>query len=135
MPHAVEMPSFLSDDTGQMLSQNRHPLDLSSHLRRSHEKANGNVRTSSHTSAKGNLGEGSDIYADSGSNGRLQANGDIPPDTNLNTLPNGRSSASSWEHKSSRNGSNLSVNGGINGVSENGRRSPALLEMRILLVP
>ena len=125
MPHAVEMPSFLSDDTGQMLSQNRPPLDLPSHLRRSHEKANGNARSSSHTSIKGSLGEGSDIYVDSGSAGRPQVNGDMLHDANLNSLPNGRSSASSWDHKSSRNGSNLSVNGGINGVSENGRKSPA----------
>lgn len=119
------MPSFLSDDTGQMLSQNRPPLDLPSHLRRSHEKVNGNARSSSHTSIKGSLGEGSDIHVDSGSTGRPQVNGDMLHDANLNSLPNGRSSASSWDHKSSRNGSNLSVNGGINGVSENGRRSPA----------
>ena len=125
MPHAVEMPSFLSDDTGQMLSQSRPPLDLPSHLRPSYEKVNGNARTSSHTSIKGGLGEGSDIHLDGGSTGRPQVNGDMLHDTSLNSLPNGRSSASSWEHKSSRNGSNLSVNGGINGVSENGRRSPA----------
>ena len=125
MPHAVEMPSFLSDDTGQMISQNRLPLDLPSHLRRSHEKSNGNARTSSHNSIKGSLGEGSDTYVDGGSIGRAQVNGDMLHDASLNSLPNGRSSASSWEHKSSRNGSNLSVNGGINGGSENEMRSPA----------
>jgi 1-phosphatidylinositol-4-phosphate 5-kinase len=125
MPHAVEMPSFLSDDTGQMLSQSRPPLDLPSHLRRSHEKVNGNARTSSHTSIKGSLGEGEDIYVDGGTTGRPQLNGDLLHDASLNSLPNGRSSASSWEHKSSRNGSTVSVNKGVNGVSENGRRSPA----------
>ncbi|KAF8855443.1 SAICAR synthase-like protein [Acephala macrosclerotiorum] len=45
-------------------------------------------------------------------------------------MPNGRSSASSWDHRPSRNGSTLSVNGGssngvTHGVIENGRRSPA----------
>ncbi|KAH8593779.1 hypothetical protein B0O99DRAFT_514854 [Bisporella sp. PMI_857] len=39
-------------------------------------------------------------------------------------MPNGRNSASSWDHKSSRNGSTLSVNGINGGGAENGRRSP-----------
>ncbi|KAG0647305.1 Phosphatidylinositol 4-phosphate 5-kinase its3 [Hyphodiscus hymeniophilus] len=119
------MPSFLSDDTGQMTFQSRPPLDLPSHLRRSHDKSNGNARTSSHTSIKGSLGEGSDTYVDIGTTGSPQVNGDMLHDTSLNSLSNGRSSASSWEHNYSCNGSNLSMNGGINGVSENGRRSPA----------
>lgn len=42
----------------------------------------------------------------------------------LNSLPNGRSSASSWAGRSSRNGSILTINGGINGIHENGGRSP-----------
>lgn len=50
-------------------------------------------------------------------------NGDMFQDT-LNSMPNGRSSGSSWDYRSSRNGSALSVNGTSNGVVENGRRSP-----------
>lgn len=125
MPHAVEMPSFLADDTGQMLSHNCPPFDLPSHLRHSHEKANG-ARTSSHTSIKGSLGDGSEAYVDGGSVGRLQANGDMLHDANLNSLPNGRSSPSSWEqqHKSSRNPSSVGVNGGVNGATAENGRSP-----------
>src|SRR3954454_9205089 len=126
MPHFEEMPSFLSDDTGPMLSPSRPPFDLPSHVRNSHEKLNGNARTSSHTSIKGSLGEGTspEPYTDGGVGGRSHVNGEMLHDVNLSSLPNGRSSAGSWDHRSSRNGSTLSVNGGINGMAENGRRSP-----------
>jgi 1-phosphatidylinositol-4-phosphate 5-kinase len=123
MPHAVEMPSFLPDDTGPMLSPNR-PYELPSHVRgQSYEKANGNVK-SSHTSTKGSIVDGTDGYLDVGESGRVQTNGDMQQDAALNSIPNGRSSASSWEHKLSRDGSALSVNGIINGGPDNGRRSP-----------
>ncbi len=39
-------------------------------------------------------------------------------------MPNGRTSVSTWDQRSSQNGSTLSVNG-INGGIENGRKSPA----------
>lgn len=107
-----------------MLSSARPPFDLPSHLRNSHEKINGNGRTSSHTSRKGSLGEGSDIYPDAVNGGRYQINGGGHHDENLNGVTHGRSSMSSWEHKSSRNGSTYSVNGPSNGVLENGRKSP-----------
>jgi len=124
MPHAIEMPSFVADDTGPMFSSNRPPFELPSHLRQSYDKVNGNARTSSHTSIKGSLGEGSEGYIDGGGVGKAQVNGDMLHDASLNSLPNGRSSASSWDHKSSRNGSALSLNGAVNGVPDNGRRSP-----------
>jgi len=123
MPHFDEMPSFLSDDTGPMLSPNRPPFDLPSHVRQSHEKVIGNGRASSHTSIKGSLGDGSETYVDGVTGGRPQVNGDMLRDTSLNSIPNGRSSASSWDHRSSLNGSTLSMNG-VNGGTENGRRSP-----------
>lgn len=122
MPHFDEMPSFLSDDTGPMSSTTR-PLDLPSHVRLSHEKVNGNGRTSSHTSIKGVQEEEPESYLDA-RNGAKHPNGDLAHDTSLSSMPNGRTSASSWEHRSSRNGSTLSVNGNTNGGVENGRRSP-----------
>lgn len=129
MPHAVEMPSFLADDTGPMFSPSRPTYDLPTHLRQSYEKVNGNGRGSSHTSFKGSVGEGSDRYGDGIA--KLVLNGDVLHDGSLNSVPNGRSSASSWDRSSSVNGSTLSVNGGINGgingAMENGRKSPAPL--------
>lgn len=124
MPHFEEMPSFLSDDTGPMLSPTRSPFDLPSHVRNSHEKLNGNARTTSHTSIKGSLGEEPDTYTDGAAVRKPHANGDMLHDSSLSSIPNGRSSASSWDHRSSRNGSALSVNGGTNGTTDNGRRSP-----------
>jgi len=124
MPHAIEMPSFGADDIGPMFSSNGPPVELPSHLRQSYDKVNGNARTSSHTSIKGSLGEGSEGYIDGGGVGKAQVNGDMLHDASLNSLPNGRSSASSWDHKSSRNGSALSLNGAVNGVPDIGRRSP-----------
>lgn len=131
MPHAVEMPSFLADDTNPMYSSSRPLYDVPSHLRQSHEKVNGNIRSSAHITREGSLGDGSDGYIDGGNavnGGRPQNNGEMVRDASLNSVPNGRTSASSWDHRSSRNGSTLSVNGGFNGngvITENGRRSPA----------
>jgi 1-phosphatidylinositol-4-phosphate 5-kinase len=127
MPHFdEETPSSLSAATGPMLTQNRPPFDLPSHVRHSHEKLNGNARTSSHTSIKTSLTEEPLSYMDGGNSVRL-VNGDVFNDTSLNPLANGRSSVSSWDHRSSRNGSTLSVNGLSNASNtspENGRRSP-----------
>jgi 1-phosphatidylinositol-4-phosphate 5-kinase len=133
MPHAVEMPSFLADDTPPMFSSSRPFYDVPSHVRQSHDKVNGNSRSSVHTSIKGSLGEDSDGYMDGGNvvNGnRPHVNGDMLRDGSLNSITNGRSSASSWDHRSSRNGSTLSVNGALNGngiIPENGR-SPAPMQ-------
>src|ERR1700733_10416403 len=107
MPHAIEMPSFLSDDTGPPgLSPSRPPFDLPSHIRHSYEKVNGNTRTSSYTSVKGSLEEVPDQDAD---HGGFPVNGDAVPDAGLNSIPNGRLSASSWDHRPSRNGSTISI--------------------------
>lgn len=76
----------------------------------------------------GNIREGANIYVDGNSGGPSQMNGELLNDGGLNSVPNGRPSASSWDYKSSRNGSLLSVNGGVNGLPENGRRSPAPLQ-------
>jgi 1-phosphatidylinositol-4-phosphate 5-kinase len=105
-----------------VLSPTRPPFDLPSHLRHSYEKTNGNGRTSSYTSIKGSVGESLDEDADEP---RSPVNGDMLHDPSLNSIPNGRMSASSYDRRSSRNGSTISVNGGINGVVDNGRKSPA----------
>ncbi|ATZ47182.1 Bcmss4 [Botrytis cinerea B05.10] len=156
MPHFEEMPSFLNDDTGGSMysSSSRPPLDLPSHLRNSHEKlsvnganaVNGiNGRTSTHNSIRNGLENGSDAYIDggaasnghangysnthsngNGSAGRHHMNGDSHHEPTLNSLPNGRSSAGSWDYRSrsSMNGSTYSVNEQPNASSQNGRRSP-----------
>jgi 1-phosphatidylinositol-4-phosphate 5-kinase len=122
------MPSFLSDDTGPMFSTTRPLYDVPSHVRQSHEKTNGNVRMSSHTSMKGLAGEFSDGYIDTQVGGKSQMNGDMLRENGLNSTPNGRSSGGSWDYRTSTNGSTLSSNGTINGtsngVTENRRRSP-----------
>ncbi|KAG9237881.1 hypothetical protein BJ875DRAFT_114781 [Amylocarpus encephaloides] len=127
MPHAVEMPSFLSDDTGPTSTANR-PHEVSQAFRNSYEKTNGNARGSPYSSMKGGVGENSEVYLNGDtSNGGSYTAGEMFPDGNLNSIPLGRASASSWDHKSSRNGSTLSVNGaanGVNGMTDNGRRSP-----------
>jgi len=123
MPHAVEMPSFMAEDTGGMFSSSRPPFELPTHLRQSYEKVHGNARSSSHTSIKGSLGEGSDGFIDGEDVGNSQANGDMVHDGSLNWLPNGRSSVGSWDHKPSRNGSALSLNGAVNGAVDNEKKS------------
>ena len=125
MPHAVEMPSFLSDDTGQMISQHCAPLDQPSHVRRSHEKSNVNARTSTPIPIKSSLEDASNELVDGWNSEKPEVNSDLLHDPSSKSLTNGRSSAGSWEHKSSRNGSVVSVNGAGNGVSENGVRSAA----------
>jgi len=107
-----------------MFSSSRPPFELPSHLRQSYEKGNGNARTSSHTSIKGSLADESDGFVDGGDTGRLQVNGDMLQDGSLSSLPNGRSSVGSWDHKSSRNGSAQSLNGIANGAVENERKGP-----------
>ncbi|KAJ5033652.1 uncharacterized protein L3040_008764 [Drepanopeziza brunnea f. sp. 'multigermtubi'] len=108
-----------------MFASNSLPHDGSSRLRLSHEKVsvNGNNR-SSFASAKSSVADGPEGYFDGG---RGQTNGDTLRDGLLNSLPNGRASVSTWDQRSSRNGSTLSVNGaGTNGSTEmGGRRSPA----------
>ena len=126
MPHAVEMPSVLAESTERhspMLSStsNRPPFDLPTHLRQSHEKVNGTPRSSSHTSIKNTVGDGDYGEAVGG-----RTSGEGPRyDAGLNsTTSNGRISGSSWDqNRPMRNDSNLSVNGGVNGV-DRGRRSP-----------
>ena len=132
MPHAVEMPSFLADDTGPMLSSNNHQYDAPSHLQQSHEKVNGNTRSYSHTSTKGSVVDGPEGYMDGG---RVQMNGDTLHDGGLNSLPNGRTSGSTWDQRSSQNGSTLSVNGGINGRPNWPFSSPDLAELRLTKSP
>lgn len=127
MPHAVEMPSFLSDDTGPVLSSNHHnhPFDTPSYFAQSYEKTNGNIRSASHTSMKGNFGDGSNGNIDGGDAGRAVMNGDMLHDGSLNAVPNGRSNE--WDTRSSQNGSTSSVNGGGYVPAENGRKSPVSL--------
>lgn len=126
MPHAVEMPSFLSDDDGPILSSNTSSFDLPIHLRQSHEKPNGNSRPMPRTSTNGSIQNGSDYYQEGINGNRNSTNSDMQPVKRLDPLPNGRPSGSSWD-RSSINGSIPSVNGSSsNGGAENGQRSPAL---------
>jgi len=107
-----------------VLSSSHPPFDLPSHVRHSQEKVNGNGRAASYISVKAGQGEESEPCMDGRNGVKAHTNGDIFHDAPLNTLPNGRSSMNSWDHRSSRNGSTLSVNGTTNGGTENGRRSP-----------
>lgn len=122
MLHNLEMPSFLSDDSGPSLHST--PFDPLGELRQSHEKANSNVRPSPRHSIKGSSENSTNHPAEDINGGSLAVNGDMHNDTGLSSMPNGRSSGSSWENRSSRNGSALSINGGTNGAPENGRKSP-----------
>lgn len=139
MLHTLEMPSFLADESYESpASTHSHSLHGSPYeplgeLRSSHEKNNGNISSngsvkptnrSANQSAKGSF----DGYFDergTGVNGSQLMNGshgkDMENET-LNTAANGRVSASSWEN--GRKGS-MEVNG-VNGASENGRKSPAV---------
>ena len=103
-----------------MLSPSRPPFAIPSPNRLSHEKANGNTRTSSYTSVKGSVEEVPDEDAD---DVRPPTNGDMLLDTSLNSIPNGRMSSSSWDRRS-QPGNAIAINGAINGVAEHGRRSP-----------
>jgi 1-phosphatidylinositol-4-phosphate 5-kinase len=105
-----------------MFSSSGPPFELPTHLRQSYEKVHGNAKSSSHTSIKGSLGEGSDGFIDGEDVGNSQANGDMVQDGSLNSLPNGRSSLGSWDHKPSRNGSALSLNGAVNGAVDNEKK-------------
>ncbi|RDL33882.1 SAICAR synthase-like protein [Venustampulla echinocandica] len=121
------MPSSVSEDQDLALSSTRPPVDPPPNSSLTYEKVNGNSHPKSptHTSANGSVGEGVDGYFDGGSSSnRPYMNGDTLREGSLNVIPNGRASASSWDHRSSRNGSTLSVNGGLNGMADNGRRSP-----------
>lgn len=102
-------------------NSNRPQFDLPSHLRQSHEKVNGTGRSSSHTSIKNTVGDGD--YGDAvGGRNSIEAPFYDPA---LNSVPNGPTSAGSWDqNRPLRNDSNLSVNGGSNGVVDRGRRSP-----------
>lgn len=51
-------------------------------------------------------------------------NGGMFTDTGLNAVPNGRSARNSWEDRLVRNTGALSINGGMAGIPENGRKSP-----------
>lgn len=123
MPHAVEMPSLLSDDNGPALSSTTSSFDLPFHLRQSHEKANG---TPDCPSMNGSLQSGPEGYGD-GLNGiKPGANDEMQPVRRLDSVTNGRPSGSSWE-RSSLNESTLSVHGTYgNGGVENGQRGPHL---------
>lgn len=132
MPHAIEMPSVLADDSGgqhatmvsSSSSSGRPPFDLPSHLRHSYDKTNGTPRTSSHASIKNTAIEGE--YADA-VGGSVQGEQQAAHDASLSMIPNGRTSAGSWEQGSRvlRSDEKVSgLGGGVNGTTENGRRSP-----------
>jgi 1-phosphatidylinositol-4-phosphate 5-kinase len=124
MLHNLDMPTLVSDDSGYIVSLQR-PAEPLGELRQSREKTNGNTRSPYQKSAKGSLENGLEQRFDKPYGAGLILNGDMPNNGELSSIPNGRSSGASWENKSSRNDSALSVNGTINGVIENGMKSPA----------
>jgi 1-phosphatidylinositol-4-phosphate 5-kinase len=123
MLHNLDMPSYVSDDSGHILSLQRpsEPLEV---LRQSHEKINGNTRSSYQKSAKGSFESSLEQGFDKSNGVGPILNGDMLNKGELSSIPNGRSSEASWDNKSSRNDSALSVNGTTNGVMENGMKSP-----------
>jgi 1-phosphatidylinositol-4-phosphate 5-kinase len=122
MLHNLDMPSFVSDDSGNILSLQR-PSEPLGELRQSREKTNGNTRSPYQKSVKGSLENGLDQGSDKPYGAGPILNGEMPNNGELSSILNGRSSEASWENKSSRNDSAMSVNGTINGVMENGMKS------------
>lgn len=113
-----------------MNNSTRPPFDLPSHLRQSHEKINGvTPRTSSHASMKNGVVDGD--YGDP-VGGRVSADRDQhshqgqvhTQDGSLASIPNGRTSAGSWEQHRGRNENQYLGNGVVNGAGDAGRRSP-----------
>ena len=119
------MPSFLSELIGEPVNLEASETSVyEPPHRRSHEKAS--LHSSSTT---GTLMNGNTI---DGSNGNkhidgLVSSGSNYPNTSLHSLPNGRSSGSTYsrERPQSGNESSFSVRSGFVGPGENGRRSPA----------
>ncbi len=124
MLHNLDMPSFVSDDSGHILSLQR-PSEPLGELRQSREKTSGNTRSPYQKSAKGSLENGLVQGFDKPNGVGPILNGNMPNDGELSSIPNGRSSEASWENKSPRNDSAMSVNGASNGVIENDTKSPS----------
>lgn len=122
MLHTLDMPSFLGDDSGSNIAA-QHLSSEPEELQYPHDRTNGSSRPYCRKPTKGSFEIGPENYRDSHYRGVV--NGDMQHDINgLSSLSKG-SIAGSWENKSFRNNSALSVNGSINGIVENGRRSPA----------
>ncbi|KAI9745874.1 MAG: Phosphatidylinositol-4-phosphate 5-kinase [Claussenomyces sp. TS43310] len=116
------MPSFEIDDFPVLsLSVRNLSLEPLGELRQSHEKANGTTR-STQRSTKAGLNYSLEQPSDGCFIGSPRVNGDMQNDGNQGAIPNGRLSTSSWDNRSSRNGSALSVNGSSNGTNENGSK-------------
>ena len=129
MPHAIiEMPSVLAEDSRRQHTMNNHSTatshtrpstDLPNHIRQSHEKVNGTTpRTSSHASIKNGVVLDGDYSV--GADQQQHENA-------LASMPNGRTSAGSWENRPLRSESQLSQLSShreVNGVSDGGRKSP-----------
>ena len=124
MLHNLDMPSFVSDDSGNIVSLQR-PSEPLGELRQSREKTNGNTRPPYQKSVKGSFENGLEQGSDRPHGASPILNGEMPNNGELSSMPSGRSSEASWENKSSRNDSAMSVNGIINGVIENGMKSLA----------
>lgn len=116
------MPSFLSDEPGHVLSSQR-PSEPLVELRQSHEKSNGNTRSTYLKSAKESFENGLEQRSEKPYGASPVLNGDMPNESELSSLPNGRSSEGSWENTSSHNDSALSINGIITLGTENGMKT------------
>ncbi len=121
MLHTLEMPFFLEHHGTQTVildASASSPYDPPH--RASHEKSSLNSTTTTGTVMNGNMLDGStgSKYIDG-----LLANG---KSTSLHSLPNGRSSGSTYsrDRAHSRNESSFSISSGLGVGGENGRRSP-----------
>lgn len=124
MLHALEMPSFLTDDSELNLALHYSSESLGGH-RNLREKVSGNSCPSYRQSTNENIESDPDHRFDTIYGDYYVANGDMKNDPSLSSLPNGRPSVSSSENKLSHNDGALSVNSGPNGVMENGKKSVA----------
>jgi 1-phosphatidylinositol-4-phosphate 5-kinase len=120
MLHTLEMPSFLSDELGPTIALPYPASESLGEFRRSHEKTNGKSCTSAQKSIKSSFEKGLDHNIENARRAAPVVDGVMHDDNNgLSNVTNGRSSGTSWDKKSERNDSALSMNGGVNGLMEN----------------
>lgn len=117
MPHAVAMPSLLSEDNGPTLLSERHPLELPSHLRQSREKLNGNGRRISYSSGRTSMAEDTNHTSNGGGEtainvSKAQANGEVNARESFGST-NGNRSSDSWDKISDRGGRPVDENGHV----------------------
>lgn len=119
------MPSFDFDDATAYPPQRRAPFEPLGELRTLHEKANGNLPLTRRPT-KESYDTSLDLTLDSHSIDSFGVNGDMHNDSSVSATSHGRLSVSSWDNRSSRDGSTLSNNGSTNGYTENVSKGHAM---------